>query len=129
MGLRFFADHNVSESTCKALEDAGHEVIRLRDVMPPDSPDPIVATAAESAEAILVSHDRDFAKIAPRIPKGERSRFKRLSRIHLQCRYPSAAQRMIAALSLIQFEWEEAQGRKDKRIQVIVQQQGIKALR
>ena len=40
--------------------DAGHDVVRLRDVMAVDAADPIVAKAAIQDSRILVSWDRDF---------------------------------------------------------------------
>ena len=42
MGLRFFADHCIPNSIVKELLDAGHEVFRLKDYIPIESPDPIV---------------------------------------------------------------------------------------
>ena len=127
--MKFFADHCVTESVCRFLEERGHEVVRLRDVLPTDSPDPLVANFAEQLEAILISHDGDFRKIAPRIPVGARMRFKKLSRIHLQCDYPGAEKRMAAAISLIEFEWDLAQGLSDKRIHINIQKSGIKTNR
>jgi len=38
MALRFFADHCVSNSIIETLRDAGHEVLRLKDHIPIDSP-------------------------------------------------------------------------------------------
>lgn len=104
-------------------------MIRLRDELPTDSPDPLVAKYAEQIEAILISHDGDFRVIAPRIPVGARTRFKRLSRIHLQCDYPGAEKRVVEAMSLVEFEWELAQTRADKRIHIVIQKSGIKTNR
>lgn len=127
--MRFFADHNVAESICRLLEERGHEVIRLRDALPPDSPDPVVAKYAEQIDAILISHDRDFNRIAPRESRKVRARFRKLSRIHLQCDYPGANKRVAEAISLIEFEWKLAQERADKRIHIVVQKSGIKTNR
>ncbi len=127
--MKFFADHNVTESVCRLLEERGHEVVRLRDELPPDSPDPVVAKYAEQIDAVLISHDRDFRKIAPRIPRGGKARFRRLSRIHLQCDYPEAENRVAAALGLVEFEWNLAQERADKRIHIVIQKTGIKTNR
>ena len=98
------------------LSAAGHEVILLREAIPPDSPDPVVAAVSQIHEAILVSMDSDFRKIAPRVPMGERARFRRLSRIALRCTEPQAARRIQAALSLIEQEWSAAQASSHKRI-------------
>ena len=40
MALRFLADHCVSNSTVQSLREANHEVLRLKDVLPVESPDP-----------------------------------------------------------------------------------------
>lgn len=127
--MKFFADHNVTESVCRFLEDRGHKVVRLRDELPPDSPDPVVAKYAEQIDAILISHDGDFKRIAPRIPHGGKARFRKLSRIHLQCDYPNAENRVAAAIGLVEFEWSLAQERADKRIHIVIQKSGIKTNR
>jgi hypothetical protein len=38
MALRFLADHCVSNSTIQTIQEANHEVLRLRDVLPVESP-------------------------------------------------------------------------------------------
>ena len=58
--LRFLTDHNVPDSVGKALDELGHDVVRLRDVMAVNTSDPIVARAAIEDKRILVSWDRDF---------------------------------------------------------------------
>ena len=63
MSLRFFADHCVPSSVVQTLQEAGHEVLRLRDRIPPDSPDPLVISKAQEFEAILLSLNGDFADI------------------------------------------------------------------
>jgi predicted nuclease of predicted toxin-antitoxin system len=88
--------------------------------MAPDSPDPIVATVSENEEAILVSSDGDFRAIAPRIPDGQKKRFRKLSRITLKCNPAQAAQRISAAMSLIESEYEIAQNSHDPRMMIIV---------
>jgi len=127
--MKFFADHNVSERACLALEEEGHEVVRLRDTLAINTVDPIVARLAEKSGAVLISHDGDFRQIAPRIPKGERARFRRLSKVHLQCRPSQSAQWIMIAMSLIQFEYDLAQRSSDKRMHIIVQNTGIKTNR
>ncbi len=110
----------MAESVCKFLEGRGHTVIRLRDVIPTDSPDPIVARVAQDQDAILLSHDGDFKKIAPRIAKGERRRFNKLSKVHLNCEQARGAERLAAAIGLIEFEWAGAMTRDDKRLHVSI---------
>jgi len=63
MALRFFADQCVPNLVIEALRDAGHQVLRLREHIPPDSPDPAVIAAAQEHDAVLVSLDTDFVDI------------------------------------------------------------------
>ncbi len=63
MSLRFFADQCVSNRTLQALREAGGDALRLRDFIPPDSPDRIVISKAQQLDCILVSLDGDFADI------------------------------------------------------------------
>jgi predicted nuclease of predicted toxin-antitoxin system len=63
MGLRFFADHCVSNEIIHALRGDGHEVLRLKDLLPTESPDALVITKAQDLDAILLSLDGDFADI------------------------------------------------------------------
>ena len=129
MPLHFFIDHNVPESVCKFLKGLGHEVTRLRDVMPTDSPDSVVAQYSEQIGAILISNDGDFKNIAPRVPDGQKARYRKLSRVHLNCNQVQAATRIAAAIGFIEFEWQSAQARGDKRIQITIQNNGIKTHR
>ncbi len=63
MSLRFLADHCVSEAISHTLEAAGHEVHRLREHLPIDSPDMTVIEKAQEIDAILISLNGDFADI------------------------------------------------------------------
>lgn len=89
----------------------------------------MVAHTAEREEAILISHDGDFKQIAPRVPHGQRTRFRKLSRIHMDCKKPRSAERMAAALELLEFEWQAAQLRPDKRLHMTIQENLIKTHR
>jgi predicted nuclease of predicted toxin-antitoxin system len=51
------------------LRDAGHEVLRLRDYIPADSPDQLVITKVQELDAILLSLDGDFADIVTYPPE------------------------------------------------------------
>jgi predicted nuclease of predicted toxin-antitoxin system len=63
MALRFLADHCISNTTVQTLRDAGHEVLRLRNVLAVDSPDRLVIAKAQEIDAILLSMNGDFADI------------------------------------------------------------------
>lgn len=46
MGLRLFLDHCVPTSVATALANANHDVLRLKDFLPTNSPDPSLARRA-----------------------------------------------------------------------------------
>ena len=70
MNLSFFADQCVPVSVIQALTNEGHEVLRLKDSIPVDSPDPVVLAKAQELDAILLSLNGDFADIV-RFPPSE----------------------------------------------------------
>jgi predicted nuclease of predicted toxin-antitoxin system len=50
----------VPDLVARVFRDRGHTVTFLRDIMPIDSPDPVVAAVGDMEGAILVSCDHDF---------------------------------------------------------------------
>ncbi len=118
--MRFMLDENVPASVASMLQRRGHDVERIRDYVPPGSPDPLVATVSERLDAVLVSFDGDFEKIAPRIPRGQRSRFKKLSRIWLRCGEPQAAKRLELVLSFVESEYALAQQPPIRRMSLMI---------
>jgi hypothetical protein len=54
MGLPLFADHCVSNAIIHTRREAGHEVLRLRDHLPIESPDPVVMAKAQELDALLL---------------------------------------------------------------------------
>jgi predicted nuclease of predicted toxin-antitoxin system len=63
MSLRFFADQCISKYIIKELQNAGHEVLRLKDYISPDSSDQVVISKAQELDTILISLNGDFADI------------------------------------------------------------------
>jgi predicted nuclease of predicted toxin-antitoxin system len=63
MSLRVFVDQCVPLSVVHRLGAAGHDAIRLRDVMPMRSPDPAVIAKAQELDCILLSLKGDFSDI------------------------------------------------------------------
>ncbi|WP_443018093.1 DUF5615 family PIN-like protein [Sphingomonas sp. 37zxx] len=114
--MTFLADECVTESVSQFLEERGHEVIRAKQKIPEGTQDPIVAKVAEDLSAILLTDDADFNTVASRRPNGQRRRFRKLSRVHLACKHSQAIHRIAAAITLIEFEYEIAQERDDKRM-------------
>ncbi len=69
MGLRFLADHCISNLIIQILRDSHHDVARLSDVLPVESRDATVITKAQECDAILLSLNSDFADIVTYPPK------------------------------------------------------------
>ena len=73
MSLRFFVDHCVSNLVIASLRHQGHEVLKLGDYIPIESPDAAVIAQAQVLDSILVSLNGDFADIVsypPQLYKG-----------------------------------------------------------
>jgi predicted nuclease of predicted toxin-antitoxin system len=109
--IRFFTDHNVASSVGQAIQEKGHHLTQLRDAMLIRTKDPIIEIACSHAGQVLVSHDKDFKEIKPRLNLDDRTPitrlgFVKLHKIHLECVEYEAAARMKEAFSLIEAEWE-----------------------
>ncbi len=127
--MRFFIDQCVPESVATTIERHGHEAVRLRERIAPDSPDTLVAAVSEANEAILVTMDGDFKTIASRAGIGH-SRYRRLSLLRFEkCRESRAAARVDAAMSLIEHEWEVARRGQDRRMFVVITSSTIRTHR
>lgn len=61
--MNFLIDANIPRSTKKIIEALGHDVVDVRDVLPPASPDSAVASLAVDEKRILITRDQDFANI------------------------------------------------------------------
>jgi predicted nuclease of predicted toxin-antitoxin system len=87
--MYFMLDENVPQDVANMLIGRGHKAEFVREYVVPGAPDQVVATASEELEAVLISFDGDFEVISPRIPKGQRRRFRKLSRIWVRCSEPN----------------------------------------
>ena len=129
--MRFFVDQCVPESVARTLENHGHEAIRLRERIAPDSPDTLVAAVSEANDAILVTMDGDFRKIASSHGVGSR-RYRRLSLLRFErCRESRAARRLEEAMSLIEHEWNFGGGNSPvgRRMYVVITEATIRTHR
>jgi predicted nuclease of predicted toxin-antitoxin system len=63
MSLRFFSDQCVPSEITGHLKQHGHSVTLLREILPINSPDPIVIGKTQELEAILLSLNGDFSDI------------------------------------------------------------------
>jgi predicted nuclease of predicted toxin-antitoxin system len=94
MALRLFADHCVSNLIIRSLEGAGHQVLRLKDHLPAESPDSAVIAKAQELEAILLSLNGDFADIVNYPP----ARFKGIIALQV-LNHPEITAHLVARLN------------------------------
>ena len=128
--MRFFTDQNVPDAVNRFLVRQGYAVIALREQIPTNSPDSLVAAVAEANSAILVTFDPDFKAIASRYGIGQR-RFTKLSLIRFEkCRESQAARRLEQAMSLIEHEWSYGHNQgADRRMFIVLTSQTIRTHR
>ena len=97
-------DENVPQVVADMLKRLGHKADFIREYAPPGSPDPVVATVSEELDAILLSFDGDFEVISPRIPDGQKKRFRKLSRVWLRCSEPQPTSRLKGVIDFVAAE-------------------------
>lgn len=102
------------QSAADFLLERGHEVAFLRDIMRAAKDDQLAAMANRNNAIVVSCNDRDFKKLIAKIPEGNRTRFRKASRISLACKQTRAALRLQQLVRSIEFEFAEAQGRGDQ---------------
>ena len=103
--FRFLTDHNVPASVGNLLIAMGHDVVRLGEIMPANTTDPVLARAAIADNRILISWDRDFNAQRLAAP-----RFAALSRIMMSGPEPQGAARLEAVFDAVDFALRRADG-------------------
>ena len=106
--IAFFTDQNVPDSVGNLIIEAGHSLVRLRDVMPTDTKDPIIAVACEKFGHVLVTHDTDFKASAKRLSLTQNQYRGALHRVLMRCDEPISSSRFEIAMKLIEYEWRIA---------------------
>jgi len=99
MSLRFFADQCISNFIIDTLQAAGHKVFRLKEHIPPDSPDSIVIQKARELDSILISLNGDFADIVMYPPSRYKGIFALQARNHPEI-IPQLMQRLLNYLTV-----------------------------
>ena len=119
LSIPFFMDNCVADSVGKLLRNAGHDVAFLRDHLPADTKDPIVAMTCAMNARVLVTHDKDFKEISKKLAISKKSSGQ-LHRVFFRCSEPNAAARMKEALSVIESEWARTKASGGK-LQMVVE--------
>jgi len=67
--VKFLLDHDVPDDAAFALEAMGHQVVKLRELLPVTTPDDKVLRLAGERDALLITCNRDdFLAAAGRVP-------------------------------------------------------------
>ena len=67
--MKFLLDHDVPEDLTYLLQELGHEVLRLRDVLPQEASDAAVLQFAHEHSCLVVTCNRDdFIELVQRQP-------------------------------------------------------------
>ena len=67
--MKFLLDHDVPEEMYRTLRNQGHEVARVRDILPIDTPDSAVFETAQANQQLMLTCNRqDFLQLASSRP-------------------------------------------------------------
>lgn len=100
----------------------------VRDLFPAGTPDPVIATTGDHLSAIVVTWDRDFDRLARRIPEGNRARFRRLGRISFRCSESHGRRLIERWIGYIEYHFERVSEGADARMIVQIQENAIKMM-
>lgn len=126
--MRLLIDEDVPKSVADTFEKRGHEVIQVRDCLPRGTADPVVAFTGDRLEAILVTWDHDFERIAGRIPQGNRAKFRKLGRISFRCNEVHGVRLLEKWIDMIEYHYAAARKGSDVRMIVQIQENAVKFL-
>jgi hypothetical protein len=115
--IPFLIDENVPVSVARFLEERGHQVVHVRDILPRGTADQIVALVADEQGSIIVTWNaKDFERLVRQVPEGGRQRFRSASRLTFKCNEAHGLRLITEHISWIEFEWAEARRRPNPRV-------------
>jgi hypothetical protein len=116
--MTLLLDEHVPTSVADVLRNRGHTVYLVTDLLPGGSPDHTVAATGDrlGAGTVLVTWDKDFGGIVPRVSKAGAGRFRNLSRISFRCPEPQGAIRLSQEIEFIEFKYQAVMKVPDKRM-------------
>ena len=122
-------DENVPNSVAEFFRERGHDVRLVRDLFPSGTPDPVITKLGDELAAIVVNWDRDFRRNVARVPVGNRQRFRKLGRISFRCSEARGRKRVEELIEWIEFEYNQVQQRRDKRLIVEITDTSFRVVR
>lgn len=61
--MRLLADLHIAPRTVAFLKSLGHDVVRVTDILPPNTPDEVIVQHAAQDRRIILTQDLDFSSI------------------------------------------------------------------
>lgn len=61
--MKILADMHISPVTVQFLRDLGHDVVRVNEILPPDTSDKIIVETAIKNKQAILTQDLDFSEI------------------------------------------------------------------
>jgi predicted nuclease of predicted toxin-antitoxin system len=127
--VRIVVDADVPNSVAEFFQRRGHEVIFSREVLLPESKDPLVARLAADQGAVLVTWNRkDFLALAKR-RRGPHGAYT-YAGMHLitfdACSHPEGLQRLQALIEEIETAYERRVAQRHQRLVAIIGRTYIK---
>src|SRR4051794_26904339 len=113
-------DENVPASVATVFREHGHEVWRVTDVALPGTPDRLLAAIADEFSAIIVTWNRKDFKSLAGFRQDDQFRHRKLGCINFKCRENLGSVRAEQMMKRIEFEFEEVQALRDKRVLITI---------
>lgn len=123
-------DEDVPQGVADFFASRGHEVRLVRDEVLPRTPDEVIALLAHREGAIVVTcNARHFKRLISRVPHGARRTFRDAGRITLECSQVRAQARVEELIDSIEFEYQQGQQRRDRRLMFEIMESKFSVIR
>jgi len=126
--MHLLIDENVPDSVALYFVSRGHKVSYVRDILPPRTPDPVIAEIGDRLSAIVVTWDKDFRQLVQRIPAGNKAAFRRLGRITFRCNEANGLAQLQRWIEHIELLYKNASEQRDFRMIAEIQENAFKIL-
>jgi predicted nuclease of predicted toxin-antitoxin system len=115
--MTLLIDECVPHSVAAVFSNRGHTVHFVTDLLAAQAADPLIAVAGNRLEAIVVTwNHKDFKSMTARVPEGNVQKFRRLSRISFRMNESQGAHRAQELIESIEFEYQQVQKKRDRRL-------------
>ncbi len=119
--MRLFIDEDVPEPVAELLRRRGHDVRPVRGTRLEGADDEVIAEAANADAAIVVTwNHRHFSHLIARVPPVNVLQFPFAGRISFVCPHAMGEKRLRETIDDIEHEYVVVQGRRDRRLIMVI---------